>query len=195
MAKETSFDFPSSGYVGLLAYDSADNKWYAVLVDNAGHLQLDVLSSALPTGAATSANQLPDGHNVTVDNASLSVTSGDDKLEGFSAITGEAISDTNLSAGYNSVAGTAVGTGKVWKITHFAARYVGTVPTEIRVIATGLAGNMTLLHQLSPVSAFFYTWDGEVYLEEGDKLTIIVNGATAGDDLELKYAGIEMDAP
>ena len=29
-----------------------------------------VASSALPTGAATSANQLPDGHNVTVDNAS-----------------------------------------------------------------------------------------------------------------------------
>lgn len=31
---------------------------------------VDVASSALPTGAATSALQLPDGHNVTVDNAS-----------------------------------------------------------------------------------------------------------------------------
>jgi len=35
---------------------------------------VDVLSSALPTGASTSALQLPDGHNVTVDNASLAVT-------------------------------------------------------------------------------------------------------------------------
>lgn len=31
-----------------------------------GHGQVDVLESALPTGAATSAKQLPDGHNVTV---------------------------------------------------------------------------------------------------------------------------------
>lgn len=46
----------------------------AVAVDDDGQLQVDVLSSALPTGAATAANQLPDGHNVTVDNASLAVT-------------------------------------------------------------------------------------------------------------------------
>lgn len=41
----------------------------AIITDVAGHLQIDVLSSALPTGAATSALQLADGHNVTVDNA------------------------------------------------------------------------------------------------------------------------------
>lgn len=35
---------------------------------------VDVLSSALPTGAATSANQLADDHNVTVSNASLAIT-------------------------------------------------------------------------------------------------------------------------
>ena len=37
-------------------------------------MQVDVITSALPTGAATAANQLPDGHNVTVDNASIAVT-------------------------------------------------------------------------------------------------------------------------
>jgi hypothetical protein len=37
-------------------------------------MQVDVVTSALPTGAATAANQLPDGHNVTVDNASIAVT-------------------------------------------------------------------------------------------------------------------------
>jgi len=41
----------------------------ALKTDAGGELQVDVLSSALPSGAATSANQLPDGHNVTVDNA------------------------------------------------------------------------------------------------------------------------------
>jgi hypothetical protein len=33
-------------------------------------MQVDIVSSALPSGAATAANQLPDGHNVTIDNAS-----------------------------------------------------------------------------------------------------------------------------
>ncbi|KKK97919.1 hypothetical protein LCGC14_2647950, partial [marine sediment metagenome] len=36
--------------------------------------QVDVITSALPTGASTSAKQLADGHNVTIDNASIAVT-------------------------------------------------------------------------------------------------------------------------
>ena len=39
------------------------------LVSAAGALHVDVQASVLPTGAATAANQLPDSHNVTVDNA------------------------------------------------------------------------------------------------------------------------------
>lgn len=39
----------------LMGYDGAD--WNMLRVDAAGHLQTDVLSSALPTGAATAANQ------------------------------------------------------------------------------------------------------------------------------------------
>lgn len=39
----------------LMGYDGVD--WNMVRVDAAGHLQTDVLSSALPTGAATAANQ------------------------------------------------------------------------------------------------------------------------------------------
>lgn len=37
-------------------------------VDASGDVQVDVLSSALPTGAATAAKQLPDNHQVTVSN-------------------------------------------------------------------------------------------------------------------------------
>jgi len=50
----------------------ASNNLNAILASNSGVDigDVDVLSSALPTGAATSAGQLADGHNVTVDNAS-----------------------------------------------------------------------------------------------------------------------------
>jgi len=50
----------------------ASNNLNVILAANTGVDigDVDVLSSALPTGAATSALQLADGHNVTVDNAS-----------------------------------------------------------------------------------------------------------------------------
>lgn len=57
MAKETSFDQPPRGHVGLLVYDSVNDKWYAVLGDADGHLKVDVVTSGLPTGGATEAKQ------------------------------------------------------------------------------------------------------------------------------------------
>jgi hypothetical protein len=53
----------------LLGTIDADTSALAGTVSGS-ELQVDVVTSALPTGAATAANQLPDGHNVTVDNAS-----------------------------------------------------------------------------------------------------------------------------
>ena len=48
---------------------SLDGDYHGLVFDAAGALKVNVKTSALPTGAATAANQLPDGHNVTVDNA------------------------------------------------------------------------------------------------------------------------------
>jgi len=43
--------------VGIWGWDSTTTQWRKVLVDAAGHLQVDVLTSALPGGGATAANQ------------------------------------------------------------------------------------------------------------------------------------------
>jgi len=70
-------------------YKTSAGKVRSGLVDDDGHVQVDILNStlsvtqsgiwdindvsgtiSLPTGAATSVNQLADGHNVTVDNGS-----------------------------------------------------------------------------------------------------------------------------
>ncbi len=40
-----------------MLYASDGSNWYAVLVDSDGHVKIDVVSTALPTGAATAANQ------------------------------------------------------------------------------------------------------------------------------------------
>lgn len=45
MAKETSYEHPPEGHVGLLAYDSVNDKWYAVLADAGGRLQVEVVDS------------------------------------------------------------------------------------------------------------------------------------------------------
>lgn len=55
MAKETDFEHPPNGHVGLLGYDSVDDDFPTLLVDSDGHLQIDVLTSGLPTGGATEA--------------------------------------------------------------------------------------------------------------------------------------------
>jgi len=59
-------DATPTGSVAL-GFDGANVR--AVTTDAAGDLQVDILSSALPTGAATAALQLPNSHDVTVDNA------------------------------------------------------------------------------------------------------------------------------
>lgn len=57
MAKETTFSQPPGRQVGLLAYDSANDRWQAVYVDASGNLKVDVVTSGLPSGAATAAKQ------------------------------------------------------------------------------------------------------------------------------------------
>jgi len=59
-------------------------------------------STALPAGASTAALQLPDGHNVTVDNASIAVTSGT-----------LATSAAQLADGHNVTVDNAAGTAAV----------------------------------------------------------------------------------
>jgi len=120
---------------------------------------------------------------------------GADKLFSFESIVEEAIDNTNLPAAQVILAGTPVPPGKVWKITAGAMVYEGTVPTRIYLQAYGLATDITLLQQPSPVTRQFYTWTGDIYLQEGDYIRMVIIGATAGDIGRLRYSGLQMDAP
>lgn len=277
MALDQNFPHPPKGHFGLVAYDSVNDRWQVVHVDADGNLQVDLVAAALPSGAATAAKQLADGHNVTVDNASLAVTgafypgtqpvsaaslplpsgaatdakqttqitalqsiqnlvgaladvnvdelrvnviaelpagtknigdvdvltmptttvqaAGGDKILSFESIVDEAISDSNLSTGVNNLDGTAVPTNKVWKITNVCIRYTGTPPTNLQLIAVGLASNLYLIDEKTIVSDQWYFWRGEVYMSATTYLRLTMEGATATDDALLRYAGVQMDAP
>lgn len=283
MAKEQTFSHPPKGHVALLAYDSVNDRWQVVHVDADGNLQVDLVAAALPTGAATAAKQLPDGHNVTVDNVSLAVTGtfypgtqpvsaatlplptgaatsakqladghnvtvdnaslavtgtfypgtqpvsaaalplptgaataakqladghnvtvdnivpvtagGGDVLFNFEDTVKGAIADTNLAGGTPTVYGTAVPTDKVWVIQTISFYYAGTQPTYI---AVGSYDGSSWYHCYmleDPSMELYHPWSGAITLKDGDKIFCIVGGATAGDDLYVRYSGYVMDMP
>lgn len=66
-ANQTTIIGHLDGVEGLLTTIDGDTSTLAGAVSGT-EMQVDVVTSALPTGAATAANQLPDGHAVTVDN-------------------------------------------------------------------------------------------------------------------------------
>lgn len=305
MAKETSSHFPPGGAVSLWAYDSVGDKWYAVLADGDGYLKVKVATSGLPEGAATAAKQLPDGHNVTVDNESIAVTgafypetqpiseaspgarivqlygwdgdswekvpvagslnepllvrvgsgtnlaqvgnvggddigtttkvmfvgaflygfdginwdrlrcnaskqleveikaattltvqsTGGDKIFAFESIVEEALADADLSEGDNALTGTAVPSGKVWKITRWCAMYEGTLPSRFYITAFGVATAMIISDVVPDASDRWIAGHCDIYMQVDDYIRLDINGATVGDGAYLRYSGVQMDTP
>lgn len=66
----------SSGVASIPTFKNSDGEVKQGLVDGDYHLQADVLSSELPTGAATAAKQLADDHKVTVSNPTADPETG-----------------------------------------------------------------------------------------------------------------------
>lgn len=101
----------------------ADTNTLAAAVSGT-EMQVDVVTSALPTGAATQATlasilsgQLADGHNVTVDNASgagaVNIQDGGNSItvDGTVAVTGVATAANQLPDGHNVTVDNGVGAG------------------------------------------------------------------------------------
>ncbi|MBU2325725.1 MAG: hypothetical protein KJ884_22460, partial [Gammaproteobacteria bacterium] len=200
--------------VDLYGWDTTT--WQKVRTDVDGYTLVRVWSSELPDDAATQTTlaamqtelqakletadlNLDGTKDLQVDVKTIPTVTvqaaGGDKIFAFESIVEEALSNTNLSAGQNSLVGTVVPAGKVWKITHATMTYVGTVPTEIYIQVSGLATALGLIYQAAPASDRIYIWEGEIYMQEADYFICFVSGATAGDALYMRYAGVQMNAP
>ena len=195
MAEETEFAHPPQGHIAPLVYDSVAKKWYAIKGSGYDYLQVDVVASGLPSGAATAAKQLPDGHNVTVGNSYLSVRSGNDKILAIESIVEQELANADLAAGDSIIDGTAVGAGKIWCITLISMKFEGTAPSLLEARLVGLAGNLVPLSETTPVHKQWYVWTGYCYMQTGDYVAYKIEGATLHDKAYLRYAGYQMDAP
>jgi len=113
-------------------------------------------------------------------------------LFGFSELAGEILAAGSLAAGTNVLAGAAGAAGEIAIVRQVAVRYVGTPPTSLQVLSVGTPGTPPVLAEYSVVSNTWYCARCFLVLEEGDYLTAVTAGATAGDALYFRYSGYKM---
>ena len=148
-----------------------------------------LLAGGLPSALSTDALKVREQATLTVQAA------GGDKIISLESVIGESLSNTNLTAGANTLPSASVPSGKLWVVTCFSMRYISTTISMVLGYFIHNGAEFWLLMPTSLASNTLYTWDGWIVLDEGDYLQVFVNGATAGDDLYFHYLGYQMDAP
>ena len=99
----------------------------------------------------------------------------------------------DLSTGLNSIDSPAVDPGEIWVITNLTMRYAGTVPTRMDIGVYDGSDTYYAFRQVSPASATLYDRQGFWVLVEGDKIRLVVNGATEDDKAFAKAIGYRVD--
>ena len=112
---------------------------------------------------------------------------------GFSGQVERLWTDTNLSAGANTVDDSAVPAGEIWIITQLSIMYDGTAPDDIQFAIRTVAQQIELFEVKDPVPSIFYDRQGWWILVQGDKLRLSCSGATAGNDLLGRAMGFRVD--
>lgn len=215
---------PAPGGHPVLAYVYDGTDWRPALIDTSGHLQVDVLTSGLPSGAATdtvlqavrdrigaltspvsgstnklltdalTALQLIDDLRAalqSVDTDALQVR-GEDQLFSYKGEYSQRTQTTNANAGSHSLYGSTVPAGESWKVTGIATYNVNTNMARVR-FAYVTGGATKYLGQESPSAAGeVVSWTGEVWLDGGDRIRVIHDGTSAGDDIYCDIHGLKM---
>ncbi len=155
-----------------------------VNVDTDGNLQVDILAS-LPAG--TNEIGAVQAREYGWDGAAWRKQP---QALGYSGIIGEALSNTSLAAGANSIDSAAVPAGQVWVVENVIMRYDGTVAAVILGMDI-LRGATTyrIFGVQPPVTTVWYDRQGAWTLTAADKLRLRILGATLNDDAYLQYSG------
>jgi len=176
------------GYLaGLCGHDGTN--WLKVKTDANGYLYVVGTGT---TGAMEVTQDTPGDLLVGSHQYDGSAWRKSNLLWGYNDTIGQALSNTNLSVGTNLLDSTAVPEGEVWVVNLVAIMYVGTSPTNIQVAVDTYGVGIACLFQLLPTSARWYMISGNFVIDEGQKITGRVDGATAGDDLYFRYIGYKM---
>jgi len=183
-----------------LGYDGADFRTLKVDVD--GHSQVDVLTSALPSGAATAANQTTEITALQLiddlRNALKSVATDQLQVKGkdqlFSYKAQLLVQVTAAATAATTVLTTdAVPAGEIWDVTAVAIRNL-TRAIPAGGIGIKLDGNVYywLTSGSTAGSAIHVPFSGHMYLEAGNRVAVYITGCTVDDSLEMNVNGYKM---
>lgn len=113
---------------------------------------------------------------------------------GYSGTIRVLVSNTDLTAGTNTLAHTAVPAGEIWNIENIAAQYVGTVTNVLLIPVIDTGGILYVIGQSSvAVTGDYVRFPGPFTLKPGDILKLLVAGATLHDDAYLFATGYRVD--
>lgn len=201
MTKETFFDHPRSGHVGMLAYDSVNDRWQVVHVDATGQLSIDLgsledLLNALDS-VGTDELDVNIEESVALDTQLHGyISSAWQKLPmlwGFSDRVAETVSETNTSAGTNIIYSTEVPSGEVHVIQSVTAISATASSTLIRIATTDDTNFGFVLDEQSPSDNIPCIWTGEIVLKAGDKIRGTFVGCTAAKAIYMYVWGYKLD--
>ncbi len=189
---------PRGGHVWVYGVDSAGSP-VKILVDTDGHLQVDTLSSALPAGAATAAKQdsilaeLEQKLETADLNRDASGNIG--VVPSFEGVVAETVSEQNAAAGSNHLTSSAVPAGKVWVITHISAHDDDNNVTHIGIDVNHDGRSIIVKWRGATAADVTVDWDGHLFLDAGDYISVWFWGVTAGDAIVMNVFGYQINAP
>jgi len=172
---------------------------------------VNVESSVLPTGAATSAAQatLLTELQAKLETADLELVASilsqgphgwiggawqrNPLAFGYSGEISEDVTDGTLAVGNVNIDISTVPAGEIWVITQISMLYVGTVPSRIRsqIVRGGI--DFAIFDEVAILSNAWFDRQGWWVLVEGDILRMFIQDATLNDTGAMRVTGFRVD--
>jgi len=176
--------------------------WQWALVDAAGHLQIDTVTTALPVGAATAANQVIINTTVglvaLIRNALQSVATdrlkvrGEDQLFSIKDSLIARVGPAAAAVGDNTLNSIVCPAGEWWVVTHVIIFNQTSAITRMETYAAQGAQFSMLNVALAPAQYEANVWDGTLVLKQNGRVRGVFIGCIAGDLLYLDIHGYKM---
>lgn len=173
---------------GICGHDGTD--WEKILIDASKRL---VVAIAAFTAAVEVTQDTPGDLLAGVHGYIAGAWQKQPLAWGISDSVSEAVSDTNLGAGTQTLSTTPIPAGEVHVASAINFRVDSATCTrgQLQIVIGGVS--LVILTQASPVAYTWYLKTGEFVLAEDDYIALSMTGLTAGDDAYLRYAGYRMD--
>lgn len=164
--------------ITLPGHDGADPQ--ALLVDGNRHLQADVLSSPLPTDAATATNQdtviarlnliTKLEHTLATVHTDQLIVRAQDQLWSYKDTLWETLKDADTAAGNIALTGATPPANELWVVTNMHAFHINGAPSRIEIYGGSTISERQIDALLNPIARVGYPWAGQFQQTTGHEM-------------------------